>query len=206
MTAAIFGLVGVIVGGVMQGGASWLMERRREDWAARKAGRLMARAFTRSRFILRAGQEGHAPWGMIALEIRESLARWPEHADVLAGTIRDDEQWNEIVAAVESLQRIEQRGVAGPTDDDVSEKDRELLGFVAERSWAAAFTARLIGMAGVRPPNPLKRLWRSLRPRDIDAEARALVRYSYEAECKEPPEDFGSDDQPGGTPRADTAK
>jgi hypothetical protein len=36
MTAAIFGLIGVIVGAMMQGGAAWLMERRREDWAARK--------------------------------------------------------------------------------------------------------------------------------------------------------------------------
>jgi hypothetical protein len=142
---------------------------------------------------------------MIALEIKESLARWPEHADILAGTIRDDEQWNEIVAAVESLQRLEQRGGAGPVDEEVSEEDREFLGYVAERSWAAAFTASLIGVAGVRPPNPLKRIWRRLRPRNIDAEARAVVRYSYEAEGEEPPEDFerqsgSEDDQSGDVP------
>jgi hypothetical protein len=51
MTEAIFGLIGVIIGGVLQTGANWWMERRREDWAARKAGRLLTPAFGRSQFI-----------------------------------------------------------------------------------------------------------------------------------------------------------
>jgi hypothetical protein len=42
MSEAIFGLIGVIVGGVLQGGTAWWMDRRREDWAAHKAGRLFA--------------------------------------------------------------------------------------------------------------------------------------------------------------------
>lgn len=137
MTAAIFGLVGVIVGAVMQGGAAWFMERRRKDWAARKAGRLMARALTRCRFILKAGHDGAASWGMIAVEINEALARWPEHSDLLAGTIKRDEDWNGIVGAVESLQRIEQRGHAGPLDAEVSTDDREFLGYIGERVWGA---------------------------------------------------------------------
>lgn len=165
------------------------MERRREDWAVRKAGRLMGRAFTRSRFALKAAEAGAATWGMLAREIQESLVRWPELSDVLAGTLTAHDQWNEIVAAVESFQRLEQRGLAGPIDDEVSLDDREFLGQIAERMWAAAFTASLIGVAGVGPPNPLKRMWRSLRPRDIDAEARDVVRYSYDADGEEPPDD-----------------
>jgi hypothetical protein len=191
MTAAIFGLAGVIVGAAMQGGASWLMERRREDWAARKAGRLMARDFTRCRFILNAGRDGVAPCGMVAVEIKEALARWPEHADVLAGTIKQHEHWNEIVSAVESLQRLEQRGRAGPVDEEVSADDREFLGQMAERIWAAAFTASMIGVAGIRttPARFITRAWRRVCPRDIDAEARRLVAYSYEADGEEPPTD-----------------
>ncbi|MFZ2112975.1 MAG: hypothetical protein WAU77_04505 [Solirubrobacteraceae bacterium] len=191
MTAAIFGLVGVIVGAVMQGGAAWLMERRREDWAARKAGRLLARALTRCRFVLKAGHDGAAPWGMIAVEINEALARWPEHSDLLAGTIKRDEDWYEIVGAVEALQRLEQRGHAGPLDAEVSADDREFLGYIAERSWAAAFTASMIGVVGVRakPTGLVGRAWRWLRPQDAEAEMRRLVRYAYEADDEEPPPD-----------------
>jgi hypothetical protein len=193
MAAAIFGLVGVIVGAVMQGGAVWLMESRREDWAARKAGRLLARALTRCRFVLKAGHDGAASWGMIAVEINEALARWPEHSDLLAGTIKRDEDWNEIVGAVEALQRLEQRGHAGPVDAEVSADDREFLGYIGERVWGAAFTASMIGVAGVRatPARLLGRVWRQLRPQDAEAEARKLVRYSYEADGEEPPPDEG---------------
>jgi hypothetical protein len=189
MTAAIFGLIGVITGAVMQGGATWLMERRREDWAARKAGRLMARSFTRCRFILKAAHGGAASWGMVALEVKESLARWPELADALAGTIKRDEDWNEIVMAVESLQRVEQRAQAGPVDKEMTADEREFLGYLAERMWAAAFTSSLIGVAGVRttPAGLLGRAWRRLRPRDIEAETRRVVRYAYEADGEEPP-------------------
>jgi hypothetical protein len=41
MTAAIFGLVGVVVGAVVTGAVSWLLERRREAAEARAAARLL---------------------------------------------------------------------------------------------------------------------------------------------------------------------
>jgi hypothetical protein len=189
VTAAIFGLIGVITGAVMQGGAAWLMERRREDWAARKAGRLMARNLSRCRFILKAAHDGAASWGMVASEISESLARWPELADALAGTIKRDEDWNEIVMAVESLQRLEQRGQAGPVDDEVTPDEREFLAYLVDQMWAAAFTASLIGVAGVRttPARLVGRTWRRLRPRHTEADARRVLRYAYEAEGEDPP-------------------
>lgn len=91
MTEAIFGLIGIIIGGVLQTGANWWMERRREDWAARKAGRLLAPAFGRSQFILNAVTKVDLTWGAIALEVDQCLERWPEHADVLAGAIEQDD-------------------------------------------------------------------------------------------------------------------
>jgi hypothetical protein len=116
VTAAIFGLLGVIVGAAMQGTATWLMERRRENWAARKSGRLLARALTRCRFILEVAKEGPLSWGLVAEEIDGAMQRWPEHADVLAGTIVNDDDWFELGRAVDWRERIQQRGRAAPDE------------------------------------------------------------------------------------------
>lgn len=188
MTEAIFGLIGVVVGGVMQAGASWVMERRRENWAARKAGRLLARAFGRCRFILELASEQELAWGIVSREIRVALERWPEHADVLAGTLVSDDAWGELVRAVEALERIEQRGEASP-DESISEKDREVLGSITEEVWGAGFAASVIGVAGthVSLKQRIRRIWRRIRRPNDEDEVRRLVAHSYEVEGKSPP-------------------
>jgi hypothetical protein len=189
MTEAIFGLVGVIVGAVSQGGWVWTMERRREEWAARKAGRLLARSLTRVRFILKAGSEDPdlVSWGVLEIEIESALERWPEHADALAGTLTDSNQWHEIVQAVEALERIHNRAKYG--GGEVTPKDAEAFGDIAELTWGAAFTCSLIGVAGIRrhPVSKLRlRLRRWLRGFDAEEEARKLRDYAYVADGMTP--------------------
>lgn len=196
MTTAIFGLIGVVIGGVLQGRAAWQMERHRQHWEARKAGRLLARAFTRCRFIVEFAHKRGGTWGILGSEIKETLATWPEHASTLAGTIEIDEQWFEIVGAVEHLERIVQRAEAGPSEA-IDDDTREYLGGVAEIVWGAAFIASLIGIAGIkgrsnRPKAAWHQLWNKIRRRDPDADledqARRLVAYSYEVDGETPPD------------------
>jgi hypothetical protein len=195
MTAAIFGLIGVIVGGVLQGRAAWHMERHRQDWAARRAGRLLARAFGRCRFILGFAHKQGGTWGILGSEIREALAAWPEHASTLAGTIEVNEQWFDIVGAVEHLERIAQRAEAGPTDS-IDDDTREYLAGVAEIVWGAAFIASLIGVAGIkgrrRTPKAWHQLWSKIRRRDpeedLEDRVRRVVAYSYEVDGDAPSE------------------
>lgn len=189
MTEAIFGLLGVVVGGVMQSSATWWMERRREDWAARKAGRLLAPAFGRCQFILDVACKHGTSWGMIGAEVDDCLVSWPKHADALAGTISQSE-WNTILQAVSALQRLQQRAHATP-EAAVEEEHREFLGDVSEVIWGGAFACSFIGTVGVRRNGPM-RLLRRLRiwtrgQRRLEEEADEIVRYSYEVQGADPP-------------------
>jgi hypothetical protein len=189
MTEAIFGLLGVVIGGLIQGGANWSAERRREDWAARRAGRLLAPAFGRCQFILDAASNREVEWGFIADEVGASLDEWPEHAAVLAGTVTQDD-WNTVLRAVSACQRVRQRGEA-TRSAVVDEADRPFLGEVAEVMWQGAFTCSFIGTVGVRQ-HRLQMLRRRLAIRlrgkaRLDQEAEDVVRYSYEVQGAEPP-------------------
>lgn len=193
VATGLFTLGGVVVGGLLQGSTSWWMERRRDDWAARKAARLTARIFARCRFVLKAARDSeHMSWRAVALEIEESLARWPEYADVLAGTIGQDD-WNEIAQAISGLERLHMRGRNADPQDLIDPEDRKFLGYLYEMMWPAAFASSLIGVAGIRRRvrNPIKLLWRRIHPPDYEQQAREIVRYSYEVEGEEPPEEEG---------------
>lgn len=197
MTAAIFGLLGVVVGALLQGGTAWWLERRRADWSARKAGRLVARDLARCRFIVQAGADGAVPWSAVGLELREGLARWEAVSDVLAGTMRSDDDWNTIAKAVAALQRIEQRGRFAPENEQITPDDREMLAWVAEVTWEANFVASLIGVTGTTPRWRAKLMfWRRMSEAEREEVARKLVRYSYEAEDQPVPEDLEPEVRP----------
>lgn len=140
MTEAIFGFAGVLVGAFSQGAWAWTMERRREEWAARKAGRLLARSLTRARWALRLPQEaGIGSWSVVVMEVDAALGRWPEHGDVLAGTLPSTEDWHTIVSAIEALDRIHTRAKYA-SNDTIEQADAEHLAYIAEMTWDAAFT------------------------------------------------------------------
>lgn len=188
MTEAIFGLLGVLIGGLLQTSTTWWMERRREDWDARKAGRLLAPRFGRCRFILDYAAAETCTWGVVGSEIDEALEHWPEQSRVLAGTIKQDD-WNVIVGAVESLHRIRDRARGGP-DDEIEASQREFLGSFSEDLWQAGLTASLIGTVGIRtrPKMILRRLtWVFRSGRKLEEEAEEVLRYSYASQGVDPP-------------------
>lgn len=195
MTAAIFGLLGVIVGGLLQAATTWWLALLQNDRAARKAGRLLARDLARCRFIVQAGADGAVAWSAIGLELGEGLQQWRDLSDTLAGTVRDDKEWVTIAQAVSALQRLEQRGRWAPEGEELSNDERELLARIAEATWEANLAASLIGVAGARRRWGRKlKFWGRLSEKELQEQARDLVRYSYEAEGKEPPDDFDNYD------------
>lgn len=172
------------------------MERRREDWAARKAGRLLARSLVRARFALRMATREGASWGAIALELDAVLETWPQYADTLAGTITNSDDWHEIVQSVEALERIHQPAKYGG-DRAIDQETAKFLSGIAEQVWAAAFTASLIGVVGVRRRPIRRQLLRLKRWRGFDEaeEARKLSDYAYALDEDSPPERAGSGPQ-----------
>ena len=121
-------------------------------------------------------------------EISEALSRWPEHSDILAGTISQDD-WNEISGAVGSLERIHQRARSAKPGEKIKQDDRDFLAGFEETMWSAAFTCSMIGTVGIRRRRPLRRLWVRVRGRDkLLEEAEEVVRYSYAVQGIEPPD------------------
>lgn len=181
MTEAIFGLIGVIVGAVAQGGWAWWMERRRENWAARRAGRLLARDLSRARWVLGAAarMEG-AGWRGVGLELEAVARNLPERADVLAGTIKRQDAWNEISSAMDLIERTHLRATEGsPTE--LTDSDRKSCLDQADLLSGAAITAGEIGMVGIpgRARRLARRIWLFLRRTDEATEVGKLLSYGY---------------------------
>lgn len=146
------------------------MERRREDWAARKAGRLLAHAFGRCHWHLLAAAEIRTGWGHVGAEAGRALKAWERYSEVLAGTI-SQRDWNEIRGAVTHLEQVELRGTVDNEDDEMSDDDADFLRAVAEDDlWNAAFAASLIGTFGVHSSR--KRLMTRVRNRFKSRERR----------------------------------
>lgn len=179
MTEAIFGLLGVIVGGLLQGLSSWTIERQRADWAARKAGRLFAPKLGRCDFILDLAHTRGTSWAMVGHELRQALDAWPQYADAFAATLRPDD-WNKLVQAIMQFERIEQMASAHPDPHErIDRDDRDFLGWVGTIAFDAMLTSGLVGIAGPRPARFLARVRRRVRHpfkrRDIDAEATEVM-------------------------------
>jgi hypothetical protein len=176
MAEAIFGLLGVIVGGVLQSTGSWAMERRRESWAAKKSGRLFSPHLFRCALVIDHAIEHGSTWGELITVTEANLAPWPEHAEVFAGTI-DFEQWGEIYAAVRAL---EQLTWAAPDDPSelITEEQGEDLARLIEPTFGAAMECNVIGLAGVgrfRVRRFFRGIWRRVRPIDEEAEIERIL-------------------------------
>lgn len=83
MSEAIFGLIGVVVGGVLSGAVQWAMTRRDERGATRRAARLVRSELREMRDLLTTWL-GFAAWHW---SWWESPREWVEHRDVLAAGV-----------------------------------------------------------------------------------------------------------------------
>jgi hypothetical protein len=146
VTAAIFGLLGVIVGGLLQGGWTWTMERRRESWAARKAARLFAPALHRCLLAVTHAKSRGWTWGDLVTTVEANVQPWPDHAAVFAGTLEWDE-WFEIYAAARALEQLTWNAPDDP-DQRIGPGDHEYLEKVASAVTTGAVVCGAVGVSG----------------------------------------------------------
>jgi hypothetical protein len=178
LTEAIFGLVGVVIGAIAQGGIGWLVARRQEDQAARTAGRLVAQRLERCRLTVESAIEDWTTWGEIAAGLKAPIVVWEAQSQVLAGTARGG-AWGPLAQVWNAIDRVHERGEIAP-DEVVTAQDAEFLARLADFIWEASRKAGRIGYLGVRrrPLHQVRRALRGSRRRAREAEELRLLRHS----------------------------
>ena len=90
MTEAIFGLVGVLVGGFLNGGVSWLADRRTRTSEGRVAARLVSSEIQLNNIHLRRAIE-REQGSYVSSSVRDS--DWEKHRATLA-LLLEDQAWS----------------------------------------------------------------------------------------------------------------
>ena len=103
MTAAIFGLVGVVVGGVLNAVVAAVLEDRRAARARRTSARLVAEEIQSNGRTLWACNESGLWLAMRSHPLR--FGTWETHAEVLAGLPYDD--WVKVAEAIRLTAQVD---------------------------------------------------------------------------------------------------
>ncbi len=143
MTEAIFGLIGVVVGGLISGGLSLILEWRKERVAARVAARLVREDLLPVSLMIEDVFGGRA-W-LQPPEPRSRERSWVEHRSRLA-TVMEYEDYAAVVQAQIAADRFDAWIASRADRSELSEDDRNQL-----RSWNAEVgrgLSRLLEMAG----------------------------------------------------------
>jgi hypothetical protein len=102
MTAAIFGLIGVVVGALVTGIVQWRLERRRETTNRRAAMRLLAADFAVSQALIRPVLETGA-WGSERIPL--PLEAYGEYRGVISAEL-NKAAWKYVEGAVLGLRHL----------------------------------------------------------------------------------------------------
>jgi hypothetical protein len=101
MTAAIFGLAGVIVGAFVQGWVSFVLERRRENVATVSAARLLLVPLSGVLSELSFAVSAKKTWPLVSHASEELEQTWRDHRPLLASTLPVDD-WNKVMVACDA--------------------------------------------------------------------------------------------------------
>jgi hypothetical protein len=123
VTAAIFGLLGVLVGGVLNGVVQWRLDIARQRAAARGARRLVGEEMLRDLTAI-ASSVSH---GTTVLLRELSKDAWAQHREALAGVVTDDE-WFRLVEGYASVQIVREIAPVALDADYVSAMSPEWSG------------------------------------------------------------------------------
>jgi hypothetical protein len=107
VTAAIFGLVGVVLGGLLSGGVTYVMERRREQRETRAAARLLAEELRRAiSFIHGVLRPVESDWQSRAFAELD-LEVWKQNRALLASALAE-ETWTDVASAFEIVDSLKE--------------------------------------------------------------------------------------------------
>jgi hypothetical protein len=137
VSEAIFGLIGVALGGLITWGIQFFFEQRRNEDAVRQAKRLVAEELQTIWLNLKnladAGTAPTYPYG-VDLDLLPTVA-WEANKTTLARHLSDDD-WNELPTLMHAAFRLQQLYVRGehgrPLTRDEIERNRELAATASE--------------------------------------------------------------------------
>jgi phosphoserine phosphatase len=88
MTEAIFGLVGVIIGGLLNGGVSLLVDKKSQKGAGKVAARMLLSEITNNEIATKLSLE-KSTWRHLRLAL--SIEEWTRRREPLAAVLSDTE-------------------------------------------------------------------------------------------------------------------
>jgi hypothetical protein len=124
MTEAIFGLVGVVVGGVLSGGVGYALERRRATNAATVAARLLADELAFALWVLKIALDARRWSDVPRYDFGVDL--WAEHRALLASKLSVAD-WIQVSAAFRRLHDVVSGSRGHAHDDPLGEEDELFL-------------------------------------------------------------------------------
>jgi hypothetical protein len=142
LTTAVFGLVGVIVGGLLNLWVSLRLERRREIRAARTAALLVMADAVRSLHSLKRARKRNE-WALLPARIR--LGEWSKHRELLYSTLRLDD----LHVAEAAHRQLEGLAEVPPTAP-LSKESAAFLDDTIARTASAAHALNIVGAYGVK--------------------------------------------------------
>jgi hypothetical protein len=153
MESAVFGLIGVVVGGLLTGGTQLWLERRRERYAVSRAKRLVSGELLSAILIMRTIYNTPSKTWPYFQDPDTALqtSAWQEHRTHLA-TVLTEEVWERLVMAYTVLEIDRGRlHLANDTGPDVPLTDEVVEGFERSVSELVALRRELDGKSSVRP-------------------------------------------------------
>lgn len=103
MEVAIFGLIGVVLGGLITGGTQMFLEWRREQRAVRRAKRLVKGELLQASMILRYFANSKIWPSSLDATTALPTSAWQEHRAHLADVF-DEDLWNQLVTTYSQLE------------------------------------------------------------------------------------------------------
>jgi hypothetical protein len=149
MEVAIFGLIGVVLGGLITGGTQMFLEWRREQRAVRRAKRLVKGELLQASMILRYFANSKIwPSSLDATSVLPTLA-WQEHRAHLADVLNKD-IWDQLVIAYSKLE-IE-RALAKDLISDTQLSDEMIETMKHMATTLETLRSKLDGRGRKKPP------------------------------------------------------
>jgi hypothetical protein len=127
VTGAIFGLIGVIVGGLLTGAVQAFQEGRSQRILSRAAARLLSAELSVQQELLRKGATGESAEPVS--DEMPAVSDWPEYRAVMARAL-DDETWIAVAGAYAELVIWHWESRAWPETSE--EKRSEMLALAAD--------------------------------------------------------------------------
>jgi hypothetical protein len=141
VTEAIFGLIGVVIGGLLSGGVSYLADRRRSKAGTRIAARLMCSEIESNQVASRMSL-GSRTWAQVKVGLKAEA--WQGHQGPLASTLTDDE-WGSVDTYYVLVLRLTQMAAGFANNDTLDYTQQSYLDTLVESGERASSIARRYG-------------------------------------------------------------